>query len=234
VFVRARARHRACQWRWLGLGDAPVCASRGSVRGRGGYACGARERRGLPGGYGRGVGHGGETAQGGGALSLDGGGRRRGEATSRWRAAAGRRACWRWGQGGELTAVASGSGTASWGGLGSLAGRARGCGDAACLLVTGGRLGRAVREGGRVVAERPFFYSFSLLSRRRCGGELRRGGGVQESWGERGEAVWPLVAGWELGRAPWRPAARQVFDQSLWLLFEIFENWQHSKMFKPV
>ena len=75
-----------------------------------------------------------------------------------------------------------------------------------------------------MVAGRPFFYSSSpsvaaavwgrAAARRRRAGEL----------GARGDVLWPLVAGWELGRAPWRPAARQVFDQSLWLLFEIFEK----------
>jgi hypothetical protein len=38
------------------------------------------------------------------------------------------------------------------------------------------------------------------------------------------------ASGWPYAEvAPWRPAARQVFDQKLLMLFEIFENMKHSK-----
>ena len=64
MFVLVSELHRACQRRWLRLGDAQVRPLRGSVRGRGGYALGARERLGLSGGYGRRFGHGGGDGAG--------------------------------------------------------------------------------------------------------------------------------------------------------------------------
>ena len=92
-----RGRLRACQGLGLGLGGVPVRALRGSVQGRGGYASGVRERRGASGGCARWFGHGGGDGAKGWSFLLGTRGGQRLDKTARWRAAAGRRACWHWG-----------------------------------------------------------------------------------------------------------------------------------------
>jgi hypothetical protein len=85
---------------------------------------------------------------------------------------------------------------------------------------------RGIRKGGR---GGHFSILPPLLSRRRGGGELRRGGGVQACWGARGRALWPLVAGWELGWHPGDLLPARCSTKFPGAFLNFFENCQHSR-----
>jgi hypothetical protein len=128
-------------------------------------------------------------------------GRRRGEGTLRWRAAAGRRACCRcvqrWGRvrgHGERQRLVSPSGSSP----GSLVSGTRLRGGVRCSSWVGGCQRRAVRERGTEVA------GGSILLPLSCSGATARGDRTTAGWGcpgerERGKvarfgSLWP---GWE-------------------------------------